>query len=301
MRKYDGYTDLRQGIDRLVGMVKTRFRLDPFQNALFLFCGLRNDWINGLYWEEEGFVLLYKRLESGNFQWPRNGDEAQQLTPQQYRWLEEQGSERNFAAGGNGIERTLRRRAELMPGGSSMRRSMPCRRISGRARRCLPGWNTAISCSPGRSGSKTSPPEERTKQRPKEEKPILDALLVWADSVSAAPKSTLGKALHYLKEQWPYLLRYLEDERLESSNDRAECSIKPFVIDRKNFLFANTPLGAQVSVVIYSLIETAKETGLDPFRYLTWVLEIAPTLDRTVEDRAVPLLPANAPESCPTT
>lgn len=176
-------------------MVKTRFRLDPFQNALFLFCGLRNDWINGLYWEEEGFVLLYKRLESGNFQWPRNGDEAQQLTPQQYRWLEEQGSERNFAAGGNGIERTLRRRAELMPGGSSTRRSTPCRRISGRARRCLPGWNTAINCSPGRSGSKTSPPEERTKQRPKEEKPILDALLVWADSVSAAPKSALSFAL----------------------------------------------------------------------------------------------------------
>ena len=125
--------------------------------------------------------------------------------------------------------------------------------------------------------------------------------MAWANSVSAAPKSALGKALHYLKEQWPYLIRYLEDGRLELSNDRAECSIKPFVIDRKNFLFANTPLGAQVSVVIYSLIETAKETGLDPFRYLTWVLEIAPTLDRTVEDRAVPLLPANAPESCPTT
>jgi len=142
-------------------------------------------------------------------------------------------------------------------------------------------------------------PEERTKQRLKEEKPILDALLAWANSVSAAPKSALGKALHYLKEQWPYLIRYLEDGRLELSNNRAERSIKPFVIGRKNFLFANTPLGAQGSAVIYSLIETAKETGLDPYRYLVWVLKTAPTLDQTVDGWAQPLLPTNAPADCP--
>ena len=88
-------------------------------------------------------------------------------------------------------------------------------------------------------------PEERTKQRLKEEKPLLDALLAWADSISgsAAPKSALGKALYYLKEQWTYLIRYLEDGRLELSNNRAERSIKPFVIGRKNFLFADSPLG----------------------------------------------------------
>lgn len=145
-------------------------------------------------------------------------------------------------------------------------------------------------------------PEERTKQRLKEEKPILDALLVWADSISGsvAPKSTLGKALHYLREQWPYLLRYLEDGRLELSNNRAERSIKPFVIDRKNFLFANTTLGAQASAVIYSLIETAKENQLDPYRYLLWILEQAPNLFLT--DRGWPekLLPENAPDSCRT-
>ena len=140
--------------------------------------------------------------------------------------------------------------------------------------------------------------EERTKQRLKEEKPILDALLAWTDSVSAAPKSALGKALHYLREQWPCLLRYLEDGRLELSNNRAERSIKPFVIGRKNFLFANTPLGAQASAVIYSLIETAKETGPDPFRYLTGLLKTAPTLDRTVDGWAQPLLPTNAPAGC---
>lgn len=88
--------------------------------------------------------------------------------------------------------------------------------------------------------------------------------------------------MYYLKEQWPYLLRYLEDGRLELSNNRAERRIKSFVIGRKNFLFANIPLGAQVSTVIYSMIETARETGLDHFCYLTWVLETTPTLNRTV-------------------
>ena len=80
-----------------------------------------------------------------------------------------------------------------------------------------------------------------------------------------APKSALGKALYYLLEQWPYLVRYLEDGRLELSNNRAERSIKPFVMGRKNWLFANTPGGAQASSVIYSLIETAKENHLDPY------------------------------------
>ena len=84
-----GYTDLRRGIDGLAGMVQTRFHLDPFQNALFLFCGQRKDRIKGLYWEGDGFVLVYKRLESGSFQWPRSEAEARQLAKQQYRWLME--------------------------------------------------------------------------------------------------------------------------------------------------------------------------------------------------------------------
>ena len=84
-----GYTDLRRGIDGLAGIVHTRFHLDPFQNALFLFCGRRKDRIKGLYWEGDGFVLVYKRLESGSYQWPRSGDEVRAMTAQQYRWLME--------------------------------------------------------------------------------------------------------------------------------------------------------------------------------------------------------------------
>ena len=101
--------------------------------------------------------------------------------------------------------------------------------------------------------------------------------------------------LYYLLEQWPYLTRYLEDGRLELSNNRAERSIKPFVMGRKNWLFANTPGGAQASSVIYSLIETAKENGLDPYRYLLWLLQNAPGLSETDEAWAEKLLPANAP------
>ena len=143
-------------------------------------------------------------------------------------------------------------------------------------------------------------PEERHAKRLEQEKPVLDALLAWANAASgkAAPKSALGRALHYLLEQWPYLIRYLEDGRLELSNNRAERSIKPFVMGRKNWLFANTPGGAQSSSVIYSLIETAKENGLDPYRYLLWVLRNAPAMSQMDEAWAEQLLPASAPQEC---
>ena len=84
-----GYTDLRKGIDGLATLVHSQFRLDPFTNTLFLFCGRRCDRMKALYWESNGFVLLYKRLENGSFQWPRNGEEVGKLTAQQYRWLME--------------------------------------------------------------------------------------------------------------------------------------------------------------------------------------------------------------------
>ena len=69
-----GYTDLRRGIDGLASLVQQQFQLDR---------------IKGLYWEGSGFILQYKRLESGSFQWPRNGAEARELSAQQYRWLME--------------------------------------------------------------------------------------------------------------------------------------------------------------------------------------------------------------------
>lgn len=82
-----GYTDMRKSIDGLTVIVKHNFQLNPFQNSLFLFCGRRRDRMKALYWEGDGFVLLYKRLESGSFQWPKNAEAVRSITHQQLRWL----------------------------------------------------------------------------------------------------------------------------------------------------------------------------------------------------------------------
>ena len=138
-------------------------------------------------------------------------------------------------------------------------------------------------------------PEERYTKRLEQAKPVLDALLAWVNDLipRTAPKSALGKALHHLKEQWPYLVRYLEAGRLKLSNNRAERSIKPFVVGRKGWLFSNTP----ASAVIYSLIETAKENAPDPYRYLLWGLESAPAMALEGDVWAGMLTPANALET----
>ena len=141
-------------------------------------------------------------------------------------------------------------------------------------------------------------PEERKRKRLEEEQPILDALSAWARSRAAAPKSKLGIALNYLLNQWESLTAYLLDGRIELSNNRAERSIKPFVISRKNFLFANTPSGAQSSAVLFSLIETAKENWLDPYRYLVWLLQEAPKRFTADKSWAASLLPQFAPPIC---
>ena len=141
-------------------------------------------------------------------------------------------------------------------------------------------------------------PEERKQNRLEFAKPILDELHDWVFRINASTKSLLGKAAHYTRSQWDYLIAYLEDGRLEISNNRAERSIKPFVMARKNFLFANTPSGAETSAIYFSLIETAKENGLDPYKYLVWVLKTAPTLDMTDADQVEHLLPTYAPDFC---
>ena len=85
-----GYTDMRKQIDGLAQMVTHNYKLNPFDNAFFLFCGRRCDRIKALYWDGDGFVLLYKRLDGkGAYQWPRSAEAVRELTPQQYRWLME--------------------------------------------------------------------------------------------------------------------------------------------------------------------------------------------------------------------
>lgn len=93
-------------------------------------------------------------------------------------------------------------------------------------------------------------------------------------------------------------MSYLKNGRLEISNNRTERSIKPFVIDRKNFLFANTPGGAKGSTVIFTLIQTAIENELDPYRYLTQVMRMAVTQNLGQSEDVQKLLPWNAATEC---
>ena len=82
-----GKTDMRQGIDGLARVISDTYHLDLFDNALFLFCGGKSDRFKALYWDQNSFILLYKRLESGKLQWPRKKEEVRQLTNQELRWL----------------------------------------------------------------------------------------------------------------------------------------------------------------------------------------------------------------------
>ena len=82
-----GKTDMRQGIDGLARIISDTYHLDLFDHALFLFCGGKSDRFKALYWDKDGFILLYKRLESGKLQWPRKKEEVRKLTSQELRWL----------------------------------------------------------------------------------------------------------------------------------------------------------------------------------------------------------------------
>lgn len=84
-----GYTDMRKSIDGLMSIVRDNYALDPYSNSLFLFCGKRCDRIKALHYEKTGFILYYKRLDCGSFQWPRKASEARPLTRQEFRWLME--------------------------------------------------------------------------------------------------------------------------------------------------------------------------------------------------------------------
>ena len=82
-----GYTDMRKQLDGLIDIIQYSFRLDPYSNSLFLFCGKRADRIKAVHYEGDGFCLFYKRYENGRLQWPRTGEEARLISHQQLRWL----------------------------------------------------------------------------------------------------------------------------------------------------------------------------------------------------------------------
>jgi transposase len=84
-----GYTDMRRSINGLASLVQSYLGIDLFSRKLFLFCGKQSDRMKALLWEDDGFVLLYKRLESGKFRWSSTEEQVRDITWQEFRWLME--------------------------------------------------------------------------------------------------------------------------------------------------------------------------------------------------------------------
>lgn len=141
---------------------------------------------------------------------------------------------------------------------------------------------------------KQATPEERYQSRHDQAKPILDEMRAWLDVVlpHVPPRTLTGKALNYLQTQWPKLVRYLDDGRLRIDNNLVENAIRPYVVGRKNYLFCDSVAGAQACANFYSLLETARANGIDPYRYLRRVFTELPNA-RTLADveALLPLAP----------
>ena len=136
-------------------------------------------------------------------------------------------------------------------------------------------------------------PEERYARRQQQARPVLDDLRSWLDDTLplVPPTSATGKALNYLHREWDKLIHYLDDGRLEIDNNGAENAIRPFVVGRKNWLFSASVKGVKASANLYSLIETAKANGLEPYAYLRYLFTELPQAE-TVEAIEA-LLPGN--------
>ena len=105
------------------------------------------------------------------------------------------------------------------------------------------------------------------------------------------PKSPLGQAVSYTLNQWQKLLTYLEDGRLENNNNRSERAIKPFVIGRKGWMFADSVAGAEAAAIIFSLVETCKHHNIEAYDWFRYVLQKLPLCQSDAEVEA--LMPFN--------
>jgi len=127
-------------------------------------------------------------------------------------------------------------------------------------------------------GYKNASPEERYVLRKAELAPRLAELRKWIKDAKdrVPPKSLTGKAIDYLDGQWPRLMHVLDDGRLRLDTNAVERAIRPFVIGRRGWLFADTPRGATASARLYTLVETAKANGVEPWAYLEKLFSLLP-------------------------
>lgn len=127
--------------------------------------------------------------------------------------------------------------------------------------------------------------EQRYKRRLKDEKPVVEAFIKWLGvQKPSATSNKFNKALTYARNRQDILMTYLEDGRCSLSNNMSENSIRPVVVGRKNWLFSDTMDGAEASMGIYTVVEMAKLHGLDPYKYMKYVLEQRPDYKSTDEE-----------------
>ena len=126
-------------------------------------------------------------------------------------------------------------------------------------------------------------------RRLKDQKPVVEAFLVWLDKQSAPKGSRLARAITYARNQRDYMMTYLEDGRCSISNNMSENTIRPVTVGRRNWLFCDSTDGADASMTVYSLLETARANGLNPQKYLEYLLEARPNKnmsDKELENMA---------------
>ena len=136
-------------------------------------------------------------------------------------------------------------------------------------------------------------PEQVHALRQEKAKPILDAFEKWLEKAQplTPPKGLLGIAINYALRNWSKLTVYIEDGHYKPDNNAAENAIRPFVVGRKNWLFAGAPNGADAAATFFTLIETAKANGLEPYAYLRFLFERLPLVKD--QDGYRNLLPQN--------
>lgn len=113
-------------------------------------------------------------------------------------------------------------------------------------------------------------------RRLRDEKPVVEAFLLWLEKQHAAKGSRLARAITYANNQREYMMTYLEDSHCSISNNLSENSIRPVTVGRRNWLFCDSTDGADASMMVYSLLETAKANGLNPSKYLKYLLDARP-------------------------
>ncbi len=134
-------------------------------------------------------------------------------------------------------------------------------------------------------GLANAPPEEKVKSRNEDQKPLFEKIrsIVADNQIKVPNKSKLGQAFTYFNNEYEYLTRYLDDGNIGPDNGMVERTIRKFAIGRNNWMFADTPEGADASALLYSIVITAKVNGVNPYTALTKILTELPNA-KTIED-----------------